>query len=253
MIHPYMSAPGLHATMLGMIATDAPIAPQALQDALSAAVRVSFNCISVDGDMSTNDTILALANGQAPSGEHGAHVPPGSEIDATSHPALFERFQEELTGMCLEMAHLIVRDGEGATKFVEVRVRGAPTFVAARAIASSIRTSALVKTALHGGDANWGRIVCAAGYAPYAPRPGDWAIDTSKVRVSFSSASGALDALIDGTPQAVDEAAAARILAEEDIALDIDLGGGTWGDRATSEARFWTCDLSKDYITVRLS
>lgn len=248
MIHPHMNASGLHATMLGSIATDAPIAPQALQAALNAAVRVSFNCISVDGDMSTNDTILALANGQAPSVEGGESVPPGTEISASSHPVLFERFQEELTAMCLEMAQLIVRDGEGATKFIEVRVRGAPTFDAARTIASSVSTSALVKTAMHGGDANWGRIVCAAGYAS---KPDDWAIDPAKVCVSFSSASGALDALVDGTPQTIDENIAARILAEEDIVLDIDLRGGTWGDRATSGACYWTCDLSKEYITVR--
>ncbi|WFD35414.1 hypothetical protein MCUN1_002268 [Malassezia cuniculi] len=224
MIHPHMTSPGLHATMLGIFATDAPIAPKALQECLDAAVRVSFNCISVDGDMSTNDTVLALANGQAKTVDGGEIIAPGTEINETNHPALLDRFREELTSLCLEMAHLIVRDGEGATKFIEVRVRGAPTFDAARTIGASISTSALVKTALHGADANWGRILCAAGYAS---TPNDWQIDPMRVSVSFSSSAGSLTALVDGTPQQVDEDLAAKILAEEDIVLDIDLRGGT--------------------------
>ena len=261
MIHPTMSSPSgaLHATLLGLIATDAPVAPAALQRALDAAVRVSFNCISVDGDMSTNDTILALANGQAPAAP-GATLGEGAEMDESSHPAELARFREELTALCLEMAHLIVRDGEGAEKFVQVRVKNAPTFEHARAIASSISTSALVKCALHGEDANWGRILCAAGYAALPPTVDgtavDWAIDPARVDVSFVPTAGSkhedpLHALVDGVPQVVDEAHAARLLSAEDICIDVDLKGGTWGlERADKEALFWTCDLSKEYISI---
>ena len=257
MIHPHMASPaGLHATLLGVLLTDAPIAPSALQQCLDEAVRVSFNCISVDGDMSTNDTILALANGQAPELSNGAQsIPAGTEITAATHPRELAVFREELTALCLELAHLIVRDGEGAEKFVQVRVRGASDYEQAHAIASSISTSALVKCAMHGEDANWGRILCAAGYAR---RPAsDWAIDPRKVNVTFVPPAGAsgvrpIQTLVNGTPQAVDEAAAAALLAHEDICIDVDLQGGTWDPaRAGAEAVYWTCDFSKEYITVR--
>ncbi|WFD33045.1 hypothetical protein MSPP1_004102 [Malassezia sp. CBS 17886] len=267
MIHPHMATPaGLHATLLGLFATDAPIAPDALQQCLDTAVRVSFNCISVDGDMSTNDTILALANGQAPqvSVPGAMALPPGVEITRESHPAHLKTFQEELTQLCLEMAHLIVRDGEGAEKFVEVRVRvrteagrysrqGAPTEDVARAVAASISTSALVKCAMHGEDANWGRILCAAGYAAL-PGDSDWAMEPSRVNVTFQPPAGASEAplatLVNGTPQAVDEAHAARLLAHEDICIDVNLRGGSWGDTATSQCTYWTCDFSKEYVAV---
>ncbi|WFD43474.1 hypothetical protein MPSI1_002136 [Malassezia psittaci] len=256
MIHPNMSSPqGLHATLLGVMLTDAPIEPATLQTCLAEAVRVSFNCISVDGDMSTNDTILAMANGQAPEVQEGDQsIARGSEISESSHPELVAIFQQELTELCLELAHLIVRDGEGAEKFVQVRVRGVVDYEQAHAIASSISTSALVKCAMHGEDANWGRILCAAGYAK---RPeSDWAIDPQKVNVSFVPPKGvrgvrAVRTLINGTPQDVDEAAAAKLLALEDICLEVDLQGGTYDKtQATAEAVYWTCDFSKEYITI---
>lgn len=241
MIHPHMEGPprkaALHATMLGLFATDAPIAPDALQECLDAAVRVSFNCISVDGDMSTNDTVLALANGLG-----------GGALIRRGAPEL-AAFQDALTALARELAQLIVRDGEGATRFVEVNVRGAPTFETAHAIAAAISTSALVKTALHGADANWGRIVGAAGAAP-APAPRDWRIEPQRVSVSFESAGGTLAAVAHGTPLPFSEAHAAAVLAHEDIRVHVDLGGGTWGERACAAAQYWTCDLSAEYVAI---
>lgn len=264
MIHPGMSGPAattggssLHATLLGFIATDAPIAPPALQQALEHAVERSFNCISVDGDMSTNDTILALANGD------------GQEIQ-TSSP-YYATFERELTEFCIELAQLIVRDGEGAEKFVAVRVRNAPSYRVAHAVASSISTSALVKCALHGGDANWGRILCAAGYAKLPTGQGEaqgaengWSIDPAKVTVNFLPPASAtpeqgifkpLLVLNNGTPQQVDEAEAGRLLNLEDISIDLDLQGGTSASGAASsqhthQATYWTCDFSKEYVAI---
>lgn len=252
MIHPRMASASsaLHATMLGLFATDAPIATPDLQRCLNEAVRVSFNCVSVDGDMSTNDTVVALANGQA-TAEDGSV--PDEWWTEKSHPDLVRAFQAELTALCTEMAQLLVRDGEGAEKFVQVRVRHAGTYEQAHAIAASISTSALVKCAMHGEDANWGRILCAAGYAAL-PAPA-WAVDPSKVHVTFEPPPGVQEAplptLIDGVPQVVDEAHAARLLRHEDIYVDVDLQGGTWRrEEAVAEAVYWTCDFSKEYITI---
>lgn len=256
MIHPHMTTTGgLHATLLGIFATDAPIASSTLQRCLDEAVRVSFNCISVDGDMSTNDTILALANGQAPATSEGEPIE--GDITEQSHPALVQQFAEELKSMCMEMAHLIVRDGEGAEKFVEIRVRNAGTYEQAHAIAASVSTSALVKCAMHGEDANWGRILCATGYASLPTSSPAWDIDPRKVNVTFmppASAPGLepLKTLIDGVPQVVDEVHAAKLLSHEDIIIDMDLQGGSWGTKGQAEATYWTCDFSKEYITVRI-
>ncbi|WFD28046.1 hypothetical protein MNAN1_003054 [Malassezia nana] len=256
MIHPHMtSAGGLHATLLGIFATDAPVATPTLQRCLDKAVHASFNCISVDGDMSTNDTILALANGQAPVLDSGSPVK--QEISEDSHPELVNIFANELKAMAIEMAHLIVRDGEGAEKFVQVRVKNAGTYDQAHAIASSISTSALVKCAMHGEDANWGRILCAAGYATLPASSPGWSLDPSKVDVSFvppPSASGLkpIQTLKNGVPQPVDETSVAELLSHEDIYIDVDLQGGSWDHGAQAEAVFWTCDFSKEYISVRL-
>ena len=148
MIHPNMGPPSgqLHATLLGCILTDAAISPRSLQSALTYAVDRSFNSISVDGDMSTNDTVIVLANGAA------TH-PEEPEIDEEHDPVAYEAFKQELTSFAAELAQLVVRDGEGATKFVTVTVEGAPTYRDAQAVASRISTSALVKTALFGEDA----------------------------------------------------------------------------------------------------
>ena len=148
MIHPDMGPPSgqLHATLLGCILTDAAVSPRSLQSALTYAVDRSFNAISVDGDMSTNDTIVVLANGAACAEGEAA-------IDEETDPKAYEAFKQELTSFAAELAQLVVRDGEGATKFVTVTVEGAPTYEDAHAVASRISTSALVKTALYGEDA----------------------------------------------------------------------------------------------------
>ncbi|PWN94420.1 Arginine biosynthesis bifunctional protein ArgJ beta chain [Acaromyces ingoldii] len=279
MIHPAMTGPQgttggnrqLHATLLGLVCTDAPISPEALQSALEHAMARSFNCISVDGDMSTNDTVIALASGLAPilpDAEGGElALEPGEEITEQGHPQEYAQFVEELTTFCKELSHLIVRDGEGAEKFVEIDVRGAPTYEHAHRIASSISTSALVKCALHGSDANWGRILCAVGYADL-PSAGSgqqkkWEIDPLKVNVQFlprsgqglpddAAVPGSLVVLKDGAPVGVDEAEAAKLLEKEDIFLRVDLQGGSWGpaEGAKESATYWTCDLSKEYVAI---
>lgn len=287
MIHPNMTGPsasassssgGLHATLLGLVCTDAPISPASLQLALESAVARSFNCISVDGDMSTNDTIIALASGRAPSLDGQQSLAAGQELSKQSHPSEFAAFQQHLTAFCTELAHLVVRDGEGAEKFVQVHVKNAPTFADAHAIASSISTSALVKCALHGSDANWGRILCAAGYTNMrgglvsgvsdgasqssAFASADWQIDPNTISVRFCKPDSAKDAaatdivdtltvLQDGTPVQVDEAKAKALLDLEDINVEVDLQGGTWpADKATASATYWTCDFSKEYVAV---
>ena len=145
MIHPRMDS-SLHATLLGCIVTDAAVSPRSLQSALRYAVERSFNSISVDGEMSTNDTVLALANGAAASAE---------EIDEERDNVAYEAFRNELTSFAVDLAQLVVRDGEGATKFVTISVEGAPTYEDAHKVASRISTSALVKTALYGEDAKY--------------------------------------------------------------------------------------------------
>ena len=142
------------ATMIGLVTTDAAIAPGALQSALRRAVDKSFNRITVDGDMSTNDTVFVLANGAAEN----------SQIDQPAGDA-YERFAEALEHVCTDLAKKIARDGEGATKLVEILVRGARSDEDARTIGMSVANSALVKTAIYGHDPNWGRILCAVGYA----------------------------------------------------------------------------------------
>ncbi|KAJ8592263.1 arginine biosynthesis protein ArgJ [Rhizopogon salebrosus TDB-379] len=235
MIHPDMGPPSdfgqLHATLLGCILTDAAVSPKALQSALTYAVERSFNSISVDGDMSTNDTIIVLANGAA-AGET-------KEID--EHDPLFTVFRDELTSFAAELAQLVVRDGEGATKFVTVSVEGAPTFTDAHRVASSISTSALVKTALYGEDANWGRILAATGSVPLSTP-----IDPYRVNVTFVPADGSapLPVLVRGEPELVDEVRAKEILSEEEFEVKVDLGLGS------ESAQYWTCDFSYEYVRI---
>jgi glutamate N-acetyltransferase/amino-acid N-acetyltransferase len=158
------------ATMLAVVATDLSVSPSALQAALRYAADRSFNSISIDGDTSTNDSLVVLANGQAPAWKQQAQQ---QQAQASKqqygingpNDAQFPAFQRILTEYLIELAHKIVRDGEGATKFVTVHVTGARSYSDAKTIANSIATSMLVKTALYGQDANWGRILCATGYA----------------------------------------------------------------------------------------
>jgi len=230
MIHPNM------ATLLGVIATDASIAPDVLPKILKYAVDRSFNSITIDGDTSTNDTLALLANGAAG----------GREITQSS--ADYHAIQGILTEFATDLAKLIIRDGEGATKFVTIRVTEAATEEAARTIASTIARSPLVKTALYGRDANWGRILCATGYSlisePSMPVNDVPEVVPEKTNVSFIPTDGSaeLKLLVDGEPEAVDEARASEILELEDLEILVRLGTGD------KEATYWTCDYSHEYM-----
>jgi glutamate N-acetyltransferase/amino-acid N-acetyltransferase len=235
MIHPNM------ATLLGVLATDAPLTPSAIPSLLRHAVDRSFNSITVDGDTSTNDTVALLANGAAA----GKPIT-GEDTSSPDYLAL----RDVLTEFSRDLAQLIVRDGEGATKFVTIRVLDAESEGAARKIASTIARSPLVKTALYGKDANWGRILCATGYA-LVTEPGEGindvpAVNPEKTSVSFMPTDGSpeLKLLVDGEPQPLNEERASEILALEDLEIVVRLGTG--GEQAT----YWTCDYSHEYITI---
>jgi glutamate N-acetyltransferase/amino-acid N-acetyltransferase len=227
MIHPNM------ATLLGIICTDAPVAAAPLQTALTSAITKSFNSISIDGDTSTNDTVALLANGAGG----------GTPITSTSS-ADFLAFTQTLTSFAIDLAKLVVRDGEGATKFVTIRVTNAASYNDAHRVASTIARSPLVKTALYGKDANWGRILCATGYAE-----GTNSVIPEETSVSFIPADGSaeLKLLVKGEPEAVDEARAAKILEHEDLEINVRLSEGRGWDK---EAVFWTCDFSHEYVTI---
>jgi len=218
MIHPDM------ATLLGVLTTDAAVAPDVLDASLREAVAASFNAISIDGDTSTNDSVVLLANGAA-----GVTV-----ADAASRA----RFTAALTELCVHLAQLIVRDGEGATRFVTLVVSGAASAADARRAANTIATSPLVKTAFAGGDPNWGRIVMAAGRSGAALDPARLAL--------WVEAPGAapLQLVRGGTPTGYAEADAAAVFAQPEFTVRLDLG---LGDGA---ATLWTTDLSHDYVTI---
>ncbi|KAF2240225.1 Arginine biosynthesis bifunctional protein ArgJ beta chain [Trematosphaeria pertusa] len=225
MIHPNM------ATLLGIICTDAPIAPAPLQQALTNAITKSFNSISIDGDTSTNDTVAILANGAAG----------GQTISSTSSED-FRAFQETLTDFAIDLAKLVVRDGEGATKFVTIRVTNAKTYEDAKRVGSTIARSPLVKTALYGKDANWGRVLCATGYAE-----GVESVIPEETSVSFIPTDGSeeLKLLVKGEPEQVDEERAAKILEAEDLEILVRLS-----EKYHDEATVWTCDFSHEYVTI---
>ncbi|MBI2435666.1 MAG: bifunctional glutamate N-acetyltransferase/amino-acid acetyltransferase ArgJ [Candidatus Hydrogenedentes bacterium] len=215
-----MIAPNM-ATLLCVITSDAAIAVEHLQPLLADAVNQSFNRICVDNDMSTNDAVLCLCNGRAPA----AGLKPGTPD--------FDIFAAALRALCVEMAQLLVRDGEGATKFVEICVSGAPNDLDARTIARSVATSQLCKTAFFGQDANWGRIACAAGYAgvPFDPN-------------LLSITVEGLEVVHDGLPTVFEEADAAALMKRPELHLDISVGDGP------GTCTFWTCDLSHDYVSI---
>jgi glutamate N-acetyltransferase/amino-acid N-acetyltransferase len=229
MIHPNM------ATLLGILCTDVPITSNTIQELLDYAVARSFNSISVDGDTSTNDTLCLLANGAAG----------GPTLDSKRSKD-YIHFREILTTFAADLAKLVVRDGEGATKFVTIRVVNSPSRPDAKKISSTIARSPLVKTALYGKDANWGRILCATGYAE-----GVESVVPEKTSVSFVPTDGSetLKLLVNGEPEKVDEERAAQILEAEDLEILIDLGGGVTGT-GTEESVYWTCDFSHEYITI---
>jgi glutamate N-acetyltransferase/amino-acid N-acetyltransferase len=195
-----------------------------LQSALEQAVSSSFNRIVVDGDMSTNDTVLLLANGASNSKP--------KELD-------WENFCSLLGEVCSELAQSIVRDGEGASKFIEITVSGAPDSAAATQIGRSIATSALCKTAFYGADPNWGRVLCAAGYAGVPFKPSElalWLVDLQ--------GSHRIQLVSGGEPAGYDELAAAHLMQQPEWGLQLDLGQGN------AESICWTCDLSEEYIQI---
>ena len=218
MIHPDM------ATMLATITTDAAIPAQTLKTLLDDAIDNSFNCISVDGDTSTNDTVLLLANGAS-----------GVSLD---DDASLSSFAAALNHVCLELAKMIVRDGEGVSKFVEIRVTGAVTIDRARQVASTIAISPLVKTALAGSDPNWGRILMAAGRAGVP-------LNQDRLALWISNPDTPPLLLVkQGTPTNYLESDAAAIFEMSDINIMLDLGQGN------REAIMWTGDLTHDYVTI---
>jgi glutamate N-acetyltransferase/amino-acid N-acetyltransferase len=235
MIQPGMSATGkrpaatpLHATMLCFVTTDAAIDPATLQGMLEEAVAQSFNRITVDGDMSTNDTVLVLANGMA-----------GNSIEAlqTAGSAEAKLFQAALNHVCLELAKMIVRDGEGVSKFVTVRVEGAKSFKDADAAARAVANSPLVKTSWHGGDPNWGRIIDALGYSPAK-------VVEEKVDIGYSApgSSRILWSLNKGQPTEATfrDLCAAVAPAAFDLHIRLNLGG--------SSAVMYAADLTEEYV-----
>ena len=217
-----MIAPDM-ATMLGYIFTDAAVEPAFLQEMLSKANDESFSCITVDGDTSTSDTVLAFATGKA------GNAPIASWDDAGA-----DAFYAALLSVCRDLSHLVVRDGEGAQKFIAITVTGAESDESARRVGLAIANSPLVKTAIAGGDANWGRVVMAVGKA------GEPA-DRDKLSIGF----GGVWAAKDGQPLAdYDEAPVARHLAGQEIDISVDLGIGE------GRSTVWTCDLTHGYIAI---
>lgn len=216
MIHPNM------ATLLSFVMTDAAISKKALQTALKRAVNQSFNRVTVDGDTSTNDTLAALANGTA-----------GNLLIDKAEGEEFERFVQGLTGVCRDLAIEVARDGEGMRKLITIHVKRAPNETMAHRIAETIATSPLVKTAIAGEDANWGRILAAAGRAGVK-------FDVSKVDIKL----GNLFVAQKGRGLQFDEAKALEILKRDAVTITLDLQQGD------AEVTEWTCDLTEEYIRI---
>ena len=215
MIHPNM------ATTLAFVTTDAKISHAALQEALKQANDRSFNMISVDGDTSTNDMILVLANGQAENEE----IQIGSED--------FKIFYEALESVLVSLGKMVVKDGEGATKMFEVNVMGAASELDARKAARAVSSSALVKAALFGNDANWGRILCALGYSGAD-------FDPSKVDLFI----GSVPVMAKGSNLAFDETEATKVISQNELVITACLHAGA------ANAKAWGCDLTYDYVKI---
>ena len=219
MIHPNM------ATMLVFITTDAAISPKMLQKALSADIQSTFNMLSVDGDTSTNDMVTVLANGLA------------GNPEITKTDADFATFMGALNSVTVALCKMIAGDGEGATKLLECVATGADTLEAARISAKSVICSSLLKSAMFGADANWGRVLCAIGYSGAA-------VDVSKVGVRFNSAAGSVEVCRDGAGVPFSEELAKKVLLEKEIEIAISLGNGPYSATA------WGCDLTYDYVKI---
>ncbi|MCD6302969.1 MAG: bifunctional glutamate N-acetyltransferase/amino-acid acetyltransferase ArgJ [Anaerolineae bacterium] len=216
MIHPNM------ATMLSVLVTDAPVVAPVLDTALRSCLENSFNAITVDGDTSTNDTVLLLANGQS-----------GLTAIRETKGEMYEAFAGGLLRVAQHLAQEIVRDGEGATHFVRIDVRGAASRADAKRVAKAIANSLLVKTAIYGHDANWGRILCAAGYSGAELNP-------DRVELWL----GDLHVVHEGKPYDTNEERAQEILAQYEVAITMNLQLGT------GEATVWTSDLSHRYVDI---
>lgn len=219
MIHPNM------ATMLVFITTDASVSPEMLQKALSGDVQNTFNMTSVDGDTSTNDTVVLMANGLA------------GNAEITSEGADFDEFMKALNTVTVALCRKIAGDGEGATKLLECIVTGAADKETAKIVAKSVICSSLLKAAMFGADANWGRVLCAIGYSQAE-------VDVNKIDVSFRSSKGLLEVCKNGAGIDFSEESAKEILLEKEIEILVDLNSGS--ENATA----WGCDLTYDYVKI---
>ena len=213
------------ATTLIFITSDVAISPEMLQNALSEDVKTSFNMVSIDGDQSTNDTCCILANGLA-----------GNE-KIESVGADFTAFKKALHHCTVKLSRMIAKDGEGATKLIECNVKGAKTSKIAKNVAKSVIKSSLVKAAMFGADANWGRVLCAIGYAGEP-------VDVDKIDVCFRSAAGNLPVCENGSGIPFDEDFAKKVLSRDEVQINIDLKSG--GCKASE----WGCDLTYDYVKI---
>lgn len=219
MIHPNM------ATMLVFITTDAAVAPEMLDKALKSDIKDTFNMVSVDGDTSTNDMVVVLANGMAGNAEIKED---GSE---------FAEFMKALNTVTVGLCRKIAGDGEGSTKLLECKVSGAADIAVAKTVAKSVITSSLLKAAMFGADANWGRVLCAIGYSGAD-------VDVEKIDVSFESAAGKILVCENGAGVDFSEEIAKEILLKEEIDILVDLNSGS------CEATAWGCDLTYDYVKI---
>ena len=219
MIHPNM------ATMLVFITTDAAVSSEMLQKALSADIKNTFNMLSIDGDTSTNDMVTVLANGMA------------GNPEITAEGADFTEFMKALNTITVSLCRMIAGDGEGATKLLECTATGADTEQAAKIAAKSVICSSLLKAAMFGADANWGRVLCAIGYSGAE-------VDVNKIGVFFVSAKGEIEVCRDGAGVPFSEERAKEILLENEIEIRITLGDGPYGASA------WGCDLTYDYVKI---
>ena len=219
MIHPNM------ATMLVFITTDAAITPAMLQKALSSDIKNTFNMVSVDGDTSTNDMVTVLANGMA-----------GNPV-ITEEGDDFAAFMKALNTVTVQLCRMIAADGEGATRLLECRVSGAADEATAKTVAKSVICSSLLKAAMFGADANWGRVLCAIGYSGAA-------VDVNRVDVSFRSAKGTIAVCKDGAGIPFSEEFAKDILLENEIEILVSVGDGN------VSATAWGCDLTYDYVKI---
>ena len=219
MIHPNM------ATMLVFITTDAAISKEMLQKALSHDITNTFNMLSIDGDTSTNDMVTVLANGLAGNAQIAAE---GEDFTA---------FMQALNTITVQLCRMIAGDGEGATKLLECIATGADTEEAAKIAAKSVICSSLLKAAMFGADANWGRVLCAIGYSGAD-------VDVSKIGVSFRSGKGTVEVCCNGAGVPFSEELAKQVLLENEIEILISLGDGPFGAHA------WGCDLTYDYVKI---